>query len=74
MDRFRSLFQKGEADDQEYRPLYDEGVAPGPESTDEHDVPFSWVEYGIFGVLGIAMLWAWYVCARPRRMCRVSMV
>ncbi|KAI0914403.1 putative nucleoside transporter protein [Ustulina deusta] len=67
MDRFRSLFQKGEADDQEYRPLYDEGVAPGPESTDEHDVPFSWVEYGIFGVLGIAMLWAWnmFLAAAP---------
>ncbi len=63
MDRFRSLFQKGEADDQEYRPLYDEGVAPGPESTDEHDVPFSWVEYGIFGVLGIAIAMG-LVCLR----------
>jgi equilibrative nucleoside transporter 1/2/3 len=26
---------------------------------DEHTIPFSWYEYGIFGLLGMAMLWAW---------------
>ncbi|KAI1429315.1 putative nucleoside transporter protein [Xylaria sp. FL1777] len=68
MDRLRSLFQKREADEQEYRPLYDEGVTSGPESDDdEHDVPFSWAEYGIFAVLGVAMLWAWnmFLAAAP---------
>ncbi|KAI1302593.1 putative nucleoside transporter protein [Xylaria venustula] len=69
MDRLRSLFQKREVDEQEYRPLYDEGVAPGPEpgSDGEDEVPFSWVEYGIFAVLGVAMLWAWnmFLAAAP---------
>jgi equilibrative nucleoside transporter 1/2/3 len=23
------------------------------------ETPFSWIEYGVFLVLGIAMLWAW---------------
>ncbi|TGJ86115.1 hypothetical protein E0Z10_g2641 [Xylaria hypoxylon] len=67
MDRLRSLFQKRQADEQEYQPLYEDGIASGPESDDEHDVPFSWAEYGIFVVLGIAMLWAWnmFLAAAP---------
>ncbi|KAI0425773.1 putative nucleoside transporter protein [Xylaria sp. FL1042] len=67
MDRLRSLLQKREAEEQEYRPLYDEGAAPRPESDDENAVPFSWVEYGIFAVLGVAMLWAWnmFLAAAP---------
>lgn len=28
---------------------------------DESPVPFSWIEYGIFTFLGMAMLWSWYV-------------
>ncbi|KAJ2986696.1 hypothetical protein NUW58_g4904 [Xylaria curta] len=42
-------------------------VALGPESDDEHETPFSWLEYGIFVVLGIAMLWAWnmFLAAAP---------
>ncbi|RWA10376.1 hypothetical protein EKO27_g4711 [Xylaria grammica] len=67
MDRLRLLFQKRQADEQEYQPLYEDGVASGPESDDEHDVAFSWVEYGIFVVLGVAMLWAWnmFLAAAP---------
>ncbi|KAI0440479.1 putative nucleoside transporter protein [Xylaria telfairii] len=67
MDRLRSLFQKGEADEQEYRPLYEDGVALEQESDDEHETPFSWIEYGIFVVLGVAMLWAWnmFLAAAP---------
>lgn len=34
---------------------YDEG------SQDDDGAPFSWIDYGIFGFLGMAMLWAWYV-------------
>lgn len=26
---------------------------------DENKVPFSWVEYYIFALIGVAMLWAW---------------
>jgi solute carrier family 29 (equilibrative nucleoside transporter), member 1/2/3 len=58
MDRIRSLFQK-EEDQQEYRPLYGDPESPEPERDNEDVVPFSWVEYSFFVVLGIAMLWAW---------------
>lgn len=27
----------------------------------EEEVAFSWLEYAIFGFLGMAMLWSWYV-------------
>ncbi|KAI1368498.1 putative nucleoside transporter protein [Xylaria arbuscula] len=68
MDRLRSMFRKREeVEEQEYRPLYDEGAVSGPENDDEHAVSFSWVEYGIFVVLGVAMLWAWnmFLAAAP---------
>ncbi|KAI1431648.1 nucleoside transporter [Xylaria sp. CBS 124048] len=68
MDRLRSLFQKADAGDQEYQPLYEEGRSLEPEGNDDDlDVPFSWVEYGVFLALGIAMLWAWnmFVAAAP---------
>ncbi|GAW11143.1 hypothetical protein ANO14919_004850 [Xylariales sp. No.14919] len=67
MDRLRLLFQKRQADEQEYQPLYEDGAASGPESDDEHDVTFSWVEYSIFVMLGVAMLWAWnmFLAAAP---------
>jgi len=58
MDRIRSLFQK-EEDQEEYQPLYEDSRGPEPERDDEDVVPFSWVEYSFFVVLGIAMLWAW---------------
>lgn len=60
MDRIRSLFRKRE-DEQEYAPLTEETDFLGESRhEDEHAVPFSWIEYGIFVWLGIAMLWAWY--------------
>ncbi|KAJ3552970.1 hypothetical protein NPX13_g10990 [Xylaria arbuscula] len=68
MDRLRFMFRKREeVEEQEYRPLYDEGAVSGPENDDEHAVSFSWVEYGIFVVLGVAMLWAWnmFLAAAP---------
>lgn len=67
MDRLRSLFRKGEVYEQEYRPLYDDNVALEAENDEERDTPFSWVEYGMFVVLGVAMLWAWnmFLAAAP---------
>ena len=61
MDRIRSFFRKRE-DGQEYQPLNDESQSiEGPPERSETDIiPFSWVEYGIFALLGVAMLWAWY--------------
>ena len=62
MDRIRSIFAKP-AEDQEYTPVGDE-----PEDGDDETltsiregVPFSWLEYSVFLLLGVAMLWAWYV-------------
>ncbi|KAH6653875.1 nucleoside transporter-domain-containing protein [Truncatella angustata] len=68
MDRIKFLFRKKETE-QEYAPLTEEtqffGGAASQE--EEHNVPFSWLEYGIFALLGVAMLWAWnmFLAAAP---------
>ncbi|KAJ6446466.1 nucleoside transporter [Purpureocillium lavendulum] len=66
----------------EYEPLtaaeddgdHDGGPEPLETSTvldgdggDGHAAPFSWIEYGIFAFLGVAMLWAWnmFLAAAP---------
>ncbi|KAI0024857.1 nucleoside transporter-domain-containing protein [Xylariomycetidae sp. FL0641] len=66
MDRLRALFQKRE-DEQEYEPLNEEESGFLPENHDENLPPFSLVEYGIFALLGVAMLWAWnmFLAAAP---------
>ncbi|KAI2785169.1 nucleoside transporter-domain-containing protein [Daldinia loculata] len=68
MDRLRTLFRKRE-DEQEYQPLNDESqsLEGPPEHTESNGIPFSWVEYSIFGLLGVAMLWAWnmFLAAAP---------
>ncbi|KAI2642910.1 nucleoside transporter [Xylaria nigripes] len=67
MDRLRLLFLKGEASGQEYQPLYDDGGSIEHEISDDRETPFSRIEYGIFLMLGVAMLWAWnmFVAAAP---------
>ncbi|KAL8387935.1 hypothetical protein RB595_009564 [Gaeumannomyces hyphopodioides] len=76
MDRLRSLFSRGKSpsrDDQAYEPLPDDGEgSASPLGRDDgerdgHDIPFSWVEYSIFVMLGVAMLWAWnmFLAAAP---------
>lgn len=62
MDRIRNAFKPNQA----YEPLLaqnDRDDDNGTESEDEgpavEDFPFSWVEYSIFLLLGVAMLWAW---------------
>ncbi|KAI0383046.1 nucleoside transporter-domain-containing protein [Hypomontagnella monticulosa] len=68
MDRFRSFFKKRE-DEQEYQPLNDESqpLEAPPEHHESDGIPFSWIEYGIFALLGVAMLWAWnmFLAAAP---------
>ncbi|ROW12522.1 hypothetical protein VMCG_00730 [Cytospora schulzeri] len=59
----------------EYAPLRNsnDDVADGDEVADEdedietHDTPFSWFEYTIFLLIGVAMLWAWnmFLAASP---------
>lgn len=59
MNRVRELFQR----DQPYEPL--EGGSETPEGAriepEEDKETFSWLNYSIFLLLGVAMLWAWYV-------------
>lgn len=64
MDRIKSLFGSRP----EYEPLQsgaerdDESTQDGAEGGTEDGAtaaPFSWLEYAIFLLLGIAMLWAW---------------
>lgn len=67
MDRIRGFFvRKQESED--YRPLAEDSEAPAvmecssllqDGEDDKDEVPFSWMEYGIFTLLGMAMLWAW---------------
>lgn len=69
MDRARKALRRQEAQDSEYEPLTapDEST-PLDDSTIfevEEELPFSLIEYSIFGLLGMAMLWAWYAC--PQR-------
>lgn len=55
---------------QDYEPLLDGAERDDVSSTHDDDTEgegidgatFSWLEYGIFLLLGIAMLWAWYGC------------
>ena len=62
MDRLRDLFQSTPA----YEPIHtqqheEDDDSVSDETQMEVEGPaFSWVEYSIFLLLGIAMLWAWY--------------
>ncbi|KAF4626414.1 hypothetical protein G7Y89_g11747 [Cudoniella acicularis] len=78
LDRVRALFSKTDAD-QEYERLdtdvgsiIEEDVRRPilvirDEDDDKEVVPFSWFEYSIFILLGVAMLWAWnmFLAAAP---------
>lgn len=63
MDRVKRLFQPSEPQ-QPYEPIHGDTHEDGDSTLDEvyEDEPephFSWVEYLIFMLLGVAMLWAW---------------
>jgi len=59
--RLRAIFRKS-VDDQEYEPLADaeDDVRRPVRVVPDPAPPFSYVEYAVFLLLGIAMLWAWY--------------
>ncbi|TFB04948.1 Nucleoside transporter FUN26 [Trichoderma ghanense] len=46
---------------------HEDSALLGGEDEDSEQVPFSWIEYGIFCFLGMAMLWAWnmFLAAAP---------
>lgn len=69
IDKVRSLFRKSDAEP-DYEPLDTDNEANDLDEDVRRPVlvvsdpvegePFSWFEYSIFLLLGIAMLWAWY--------------
>lgn len=64
MDHIRRWFQPDPP--ASYQPVEDAGEADDFEnrsllSQSSHVPPLSRVEYGIFFLLGVSMLWAWYV-------------
>jgi equilibrative nucleoside transporter 1/2/3 len=73
IDKVRNLFRKSADVEQEYEPIESDASAldeearrpvlilPEEEEGGGESEPFSWLEYSIFLLLGIAMLWAWYV-------------
>lgn len=82
MDSLRRLLGKPPARAQEYQPVADDGPPDSPgagagagvndrrgsyDEPAEEEVPFSWLEYSIFALLGVAMLWAWYVVPQSPR-------
>jgi hypothetical protein len=63
MDRIRRLFGRKQA----YQPV-DIGERDSIDAEPEIEFvkdDFSWLEYTIFLLLGIAMLWAWYALQQP---------
>jgi equilibrative nucleoside transporter 1/2/3 len=63
MDKMRSILPQP-VTEQEYAPLRDNGDDEEDDtmlaiSPTRDDGPFSWLEYVVFLLLGVAMLWAW---------------
>ncbi|KAH8909809.1 hypothetical protein BR93DRAFT_965886 [Coniochaeta sp. PMI_546] len=73
MERLKAMFTPPKkADEAEYEPLTDDsGTIEGSTYTlsdgEVEEVPFSWLEYCIFALLGVAMLWSWnmFLAAAP---------
>ena len=72
MDRIKGLFSQKKVEEQEYAPLndgpvgFEESGSSYLEGESLDEAQFSWMEYLIFGLIGVAMLWAWYVVTRLR--------
>ncbi|KAI9166786.1 intracellular membrane involved in nucleoside transport [Paramyrothecium foliicola] len=71
MDRVRRAFSQPAPGESEYEPLTGSDEPTALEDSAaldvQDEVPFSWTEYGIFTLLGVAMLWAWnmFLAAAP---------
>ncbi|KAK3504682.1 nucleoside transporter-domain-containing protein [Neurospora crassa] len=69
MDRLKNFLTPVKATDEEYEPLADGSSLTLEEEgeTYEDQAPFSWMEYAIFVLIGVAMLWAWnmFLAAAP---------
>lgn len=71
MNRITDLFKKTDNGEQQYEPLESDAsfvdedvrrpVLVVPDLEESAGEPFSWFEYLVFMMLGVAMLWAWCV-------------
>lgn len=70
MDRLRKTFGRRTSTASEYEPLHVPEEATALEGSTlfdgQDEIPFSWTEYSIFAILGMAMLWAWCVLTLPK--------
>jgi hypothetical protein len=64
MERIRKVFSQSAP---AYEPLGGGSVDADGERIEHHkEDGFSWLDYSIFLLLGVAMLWAWYdLCRNP---------
>jgi equilibrative nucleoside transporter 1/2/3 len=61
MDRIRQIFDNDTARDASYEPLEGGSERPDGQRIEEANRGvFSWADYSVFLLLGVAMLWAWY--------------
>jgi solute carrier family 29 (equilibrative nucleoside transporter), member 1/2/3 len=67
MDRVTDLFHSDPAYERIQDDQHDDDADSISSDTqaDPDSPPFSWIEYSIFLLLGVAMLWAWYVLRPP---------
>lgn len=68
MKRIRQIFEHETDREASYEPLEGGSERPDGERIEGSDDAFSWTVYGVFLLLGVAMLWAWYDICCFRRM------
>lgn len=63
MNRVKNAFSRRLSSASEYEPLTGPEEATTLEGSavldGQDETPFSWMEYSVFAILGVAMLWAW---------------
>lgn len=65
MERLRKIFDREEPA-ASYEPLQGGSERPDGEHIDAEEQAFSWTDYAVFTLLGVAMLWAWYAPKHSR--------
>lgn len=67
MKRIRRIFERETEREASYEPLEGGSEHPDGERIEATEAAFSWTVYGVFLLLGVAMLWAWnmFLAANP---------
>lgn len=59
MKRMRRVFERETEREASYEPLEGGSERPDGERIEAPEGAFSWTDYSVFLLLGVAMLWAW---------------